>query len=229
MSHQSGSTFLAHMLIDNDEYQLSGWCNVKVSKVIIGRCANLKALDIGCMKATRRNSDYKIDLTLIKSDLDSLSLRGIHYSSENIRSFMSERGKRLRKFFFSSYVTSAPAICEAGLFTSIIQIIFESCFQLRELELRFVQQGAFGTLNSLQTLKHLEKIVIITEHRDLTEEMVGTILMNSPSLRSFVLITNHLHGIDLYKSCRRSCPQLKEFKSLPFTWDHAVEGNPSKS
>lgn len=208
-----------------EKLTLMGWCNVNMARVIIQRSKNLKLLEIGCLKMNRNYTDYKIDLTHITSCLVTLKLRGIHYDVENIKTFLSQKGSHLEAFYYSSYVTSAVANCDRYFFTVLIQYLYEYCSHLKEIELRLVQANYFASSLVLKTLFSLERLVIMTEQRNFTIEMLEILIQNSPNLRQVFIFSHHIREEDLYRICRKYCPAIRECKSLLFSWDVVIENN----
>lgn len=216
-------------ILDLERLTMIGWCNVKISKLVVARCPKLKSLEIGTLKMTKKYRDYVIDLSCVKSNLIILKLVGLHFTTRNILDFMLNKGSTIETFFYSSYVTSAVADCDRDFFTRLIQIVYETCSSLKELELRFVQQNYFGSSLVLKPLSSLERLVIMTDQRTFSVDMLEVVLQNSPTLKDVFVVSDHIREEDMIRLCRKYCPAIRTSKLVPFNWDRVIDSYLQKS
>lgn len=217
-------------LIYLERLTLHGWSNVKMSSSIVRRCVNLKYLDLGCIKMGRAYEFFTTDLHMIKSNqLTTLKLHGVHYSLNNLQTFMSTYGSKLQIFQYSSSLITATSSTnlpnglmitpfDSNFFSTLIQIVFNFCPNLNQFKLVLVDHDGFGypmSIPNLVPLEHLSSLFIESEQRGFSIDLLEIILQNCPSLEFLCIVARFLSDVRVVSLCKKYCPLIKKVNQRP--------------
>jgi len=195
---------------------LTGWSNVKMSKMIIEKCSNLKSLGLGCTKMSKNAINYKTNLQVVPTSLVSLKLHGGHYTIQNIREFMITKGFNLETFMYSSCLSQlAPS--EPHFFTLLIQILFSNCPNLQKIELKLVDHSRFGPLQTLVPLAKLKQLIIKSDQKDFNHVLLEKIIANCPSLSTLIIVSNYIDLETSTELVQKYCSKIQSIQVQPFS------------